>query len=377
MTGPAYPAARITAERVQPHLERDLAAARNAGERDVAPEADVQAIEAIINAAFWASLRREEGYSPTISLAFLSPEHAKNALMLEQTLPLEPDALTRLAPAVERPGIHLGVWRHQEELVVWGVIRHLPAICFVLEVIAPGLLVLKHSRGKDSGKFVNVAVLEADRIKVLNQNAAALPGCPNIVLSLLGFERTGPSTDSVNVLVQLAVSMRAHRRGGSLLVVPDNTDRWRESMLMPMRYSANPPFSGLTGLASRKAEEDSHWQEELRRTVDVIAGLTAVDGATVITDRYRLLAFGAKIGRREGFSRIDQVIVTEPIDGSEPAIVSPGQLGNTRHLSAAQFAHDQRDCVALVASQDDRFTIFSWSACEDMVHAHRVEALLL
>jgi DNA integrity scanning protein DisA with diadenylate cyclase activity len=55
----------------------------------------------------------------------------------------------------------------------------------------------------------------------------------------------------------------------------------------------------------------------------------------------------------------------------------PTQLGGTRHLSAAQFVHDQRDAIALVASQDGRFTIFKWSPCEDMVHAHRVEALLL
>ena len=33
----------------------------------------------------------------------------------------------------------------------------------------------------------------------------------------------------------------------------------------------------------------------LKRAVDAIAGLTAVDGATIINDRYDLLAFGAKI----------------------------------------------------------------------------------
>jgi hypothetical protein len=46
-------------------------------------------------------------------------------------------------------------------------------------------------------------------------------------------------------------------------------------------------------------------------------------------------------------------------------------------LSAAQFVFDQRDASALVASQDGRFTIFQWSPCDEMVHAHRVEALLL
>ena len=46
-------------------------------------------------------------------------------------------------------------------------------------------------------------------------------------------------------------------------------------------------------------------------------------------------------------------------------------------MSATQFVQDQRDAVALVASQDGRFTIFEWSPCEAMVHAHRIEALLL
>lgn len=38
---------------------------------------------------------------------------------------------------------------------------------------------------------------------------------------------------------------------------------------------------------------------------------------------------------------------------------------------------DDRLGVALVASQDGHFTIFKWSPCEQMVHAHRVETLLL
>jgi hypothetical protein len=74
---------------------------------------------------------------------------------------------------------------------------------------------------------------------------------------------------------------------------------------------------------------------------------------------------------------VPYVTVTEPIAGGSAEIVEPPQLGGTRHLSSAQFVHDQRDAIALVASQDGRFTIFAWSPCEGMVHAHRVEALLL
>src|SRR5207247_4282431 len=115
----------------------------------------------------------------------------------------------------------------------------------------------------------------------------------------------------------------------------------------------------------------------LARAVSGVAGLTAVDGAALLTTDYEVLAFGAKIVRRRGSTQIEQVRVTEPIEGAGAALVDPTQLGGTRHLSAAQFVHDQRDAIALVASQDGRFTIFAWSPCESMVHAHRVEALLL
>jgi hypothetical protein len=119
------------------------------------------------------------------------------------------------------------------------------------------------------------------------------------------------------------------------------------------------------------------WQDSIRRAVTMVAGLTAVDGATVISDQYEVLAFGAKITRRDGNPRVEQLIVTEPIAGSEPEIGNPATLGGTRHFSAAQFTQDQKDALALVASQDGRFTVFAWSPCEGMVHAHRVEALLL
>jgi hypothetical protein len=115
----------------------------------------------------------------------------------------------------------------------------------------------------------------------------------------------------------------------------------------------------------------------MRRPVESVAGLTAVDGAVVMSDRFDVFAFGAKIVRRRGSAPVEQVHLTEPIEGSVPDVVNPAALGGTRHLSAAQFVHDQRDVVALVASQDGRFTVFAWSPCENMVHAHRVEVLLV
>ena len=186
----------------------------------------------------------------------------------------------------------------------------------------------------------------------------------------------GSAEDPDDVMLRLAVSMRAHKRGGTLLVVPAGGDAWRESIVRPITYAVEPPFTELSELA-RDAPEDDPGHAALGRAVDAVAGLTAVDGATLLNDRYELLAFGVKIGRPQGRPRVEQVVVTEPIEGGTAEVVAPVQLAGTRHISAAQFAQDQPDSVALVASQDGRFTIFAWCAREGMVHAHRVESLLL
>lgn len=377
MSDPTYRTARDIAPRVQAHFARHLSSARERGRGGLSPEPDLAAVETIIDAAFWASLRREEGLMPKISLAFVPPEQAGQPLVFEQPLPLSPAGLAKLAPAVERPGIHLGVWPAGGDLKVWGTTRTLPAFCFVIEVVGSGLLVVKH-RAESFGKFVNVAVLEGDQIKIVDEAGSNIPDCPGVLKSLLGTDWPSRVAAPVSVLVQLAASMRAHGRGGALLVVPSGSTSWRDSILGPVLYSVHPPFSGLTDVLARQDESASHeWQEDLRRAVDAIAGLTAVDGATLVSDRYELLAFGAKITRRRGNPPVERVYVTEPIEGSVMTEASPAQLGGTRHLSAAQFVHDQRDASALVASQDGRFTIFTWSSCEDSVHAHRVEALLL
>jgi hypothetical protein len=170
----------------------------------------------------------------------------------------------------------------------------------------PGLLVIKHRRGDESGNFVNVAVLEGDQIKLVDEHASSLPDCPSLLTSLLGFDSPASWVDSVNVLVQLAVSMRAHKRGGILLVVPAGTESWRESIVRPIPYAVSPPLSVLVELLSATPDERRHlWHESLGRAVDAIAGLTAVDGATVLTDRYEVLAFGAKIARRKGSPQIE------------------------------------------------------------------------
>lgn len=369
MKTPAYSAAQDVAVSVQRHF----AAHRNGTSPELgemAPLPTAEEIAALLDAAFWASLRREESFVPKISLALLPAEQSASTLRFARPLSLEAADLARLAPAVERPGIHLGVWHGETGLSVWGSTRLLPPYCLVVEVVAPGLLVLKHSPAGHFGKFVNVAVVEGHRIKMVDQRSngsgegTSLGGLPSVL--------------SREILVQLASSMRAHGRGGALLIVPGGSDSWRESITEPIRYAVTPPFRELAELV---AESGTDRRRDVRlsalsRAVDMIAGLTAVDGATVISRACEVLAFGVKI-RRRGLAPADTVLVGEPVQESAELKCHPEELGGTRHISAAQFVYDQRDAFALVASQDGRFTALWWSPDEDIVRAQRLETLLL
>src|SRR5262245_11270760 len=268
----AYPAAQHVAAKVQEHFTHHLGPNLPAN-LQVPSLAD---IESIVDAGFWASLRREEGYVPKISLALVAPELVNQPILFGTPLVLSSTPLTKVAPAVERPGIHLGVWRFGDELRVWGTTRTIPAFAMVLEVAAPGLLVIKHHRG-DAGKFVNVAVLEGDQIKIIDEHASQLPDCPAMLTTLLGFDSPGSKGGRVNVLVDLAVSMRGHQRGGIILMVPSLDESWRQSIVHPIPYAIDPAFTGLADLMRRADDEheEREWLEELEDLLHHVAGLTA------------------------------------------------------------------------------------------------------
>lgn len=379
LSEPTYIAARMVASTIEAHFAKHLADARLNGAKHLADEPQARIIEAIIDVSFWASLRKEEGHSPKISIALLPPEQASQQLIFGNRLRLTPHNLTKLAPAVESPGIHLGVWFENDEIYVWGTTVAIPGICLVLEVVEPGLLVIKHSRTEGFGKFVNVAVLKGDEIKVIDEQNTSLLDCPALINSLLGMPLPLMLDDSVNIMVELAASMRTHGRGGLVLIVPSNADTWRESIVQPISYPVVPPFSSVTNLMKKDPDQrlNPAWQEALRRAIDIVGGFTAVDGATIISRDYEVMAFGAKIARAEMSLPVDQIITTEPVIDGTPIYIHPSKNGGTRHLAAAQFIFDQRDAIALVASQDGHFTVFAWAAQLNMVHAHRIDILLL
>jgi hypothetical protein len=375
---PTYKAAHTVASTIEQHFIKLHEIAIEKGEVDLATQPKANVIEKLIDVAFWSSLRKEEGHSPRISIAFLSPEQTSTPLRFAKKLAINPNTLTKIAPGIERSGIHLGVWEEDGELYIWGTTLTIPNFCFVVDVSEPGLIVIKHRRIYGIGKYTNVAVLKGEQIKIVDDRRGLVLDSPDLLKSLLDLTVLSSWNDPINIFIQLSVSMRVHGRGGTLLIVPKNQLDWMESIIQPIQYLVDQSFKGLSNLAKQGGNQtDIFSQSALRKEVEHLAGLTAVDGATIINNEFDLIAFGAKIGRAKGKPTVQQIAFSEPIIGGENKIVYPGELGGTRHFSAAQFVNDHPTAMALVASQDGHFTIFSWSEKQNMVMAHRIETLLL
>lgn len=377
---PTYLAAKMVSSVLHEHFEQQVVQVGNKVKKNpLAPEQFV--IEGIIDAAFWASLRHEEGYVPKISIAFLPPTTiGENNLVLEKTQRLTPHNLVKLSPAVILPGVHLGVWRDQDSLYIWGTTHSVPPFCFVLEVIEAGLLVVKQKNKDIGAKFINVAMLRGNQIKLVDEKQWGLfNDRPDILTALLGFPVSPEQGEDANILVEFALAMRRHGRGALMLVVPNHDEGWLKSIVQPIRYKFAPPYSVVPkdlGSDNDNRYADGY-QGQLRRSIDSIAGFTAVDGATVITRDHHLLAFGTKVARVDGRKPVKQILYSEPTAGGKRALRSIAELGGTRHLAAAQFAYDQHDALAMVASQDGFFTVFAWSDKLEIVHAHRIDMLLM
>ena len=90
MSEPRYPSAREVAPKIRAHFERFLPTATAASHPAMLAAPAVADVEAVVDAAFWASLRREENYLPRISLALLPPSGAAFTTWLLAMMPLPP-----------------------------------------------------------------------------------------------------------------------------------------------------------------------------------------------------------------------------------------------------------------------------------------------
>ena len=91
-----------------------------------------------------------------------------------------------------------------------------------------------------------------------------------------------------------------------------------------------------------------HIDRLLSDSAEFVASLSAVDGAIVLTDRFRVLGFGAEV--RVG-SRLERVKRVSDNLGKSGEYVRLESFG-TRHRSAFRFCWRRKNAVAFIVSQD-------------------------
>jgi hypothetical protein len=347
------------------------------GEPALLPDAPSRPqLEALIEAAFWASVRRDEGRPVSFALAYVEPEEGNTSFIFKQPVPFATEGLARLGPAIQNSDARIGVWPGDGgELKLWGYTT-LDYPCFEITVLAPGQLVVGFVTSNLAALFDRRAVFVDDRC-LRPQAALWSQVFPPDDPRLRGRGRR------VEAVLGIARAMRWHSGGGTLLVVPPG-EGWRGSIQEPLLYEPEPyfarAFEALERVLQASAPDERGFQagahagswrvllsdrfqqpeRELRHSLRSIGRLTAVDGATVLTSDLCVKGFGAKIRAVNADHHPTHVLVREPIEGIAEREVPISELGNMRHQSAAQFVFDQQDSLAVVASQDRTVTLLAW-----------------
>jgi hypothetical protein len=118
------------------------------------------------------------------------------------------------------------------------------------------------------------------------------------------------------------------------------------------RSYAGAPAKDPVGWEDYEASSDedlSELDEAIFEVAHLIAGLTAVDGAVVMTQRFELLGFAGEISG--GLSGVQTVAKALDIEADETVEESTEGVG-TRHRSAYRLCKELPDVIAVVISQD-------------------------
>jgi hypothetical protein len=316
----------------------------------------IEHISSLIEEVFAASFERVEGRHHRFCIAVCPKESVDERFLFKEDVPFDSDHLAKLSPALQAEQITIGVWPGADNpnLRIWGFWpeRMSDSSWSRRPKATHRLLLTVVDSGQILFEFDAFAGVEYVRTLITGTQTAEIELGANCLLndlySVLGSD--DEELDRFSAFRDIAIHMRSHGHGGTLLIVPPDDVKWRESV----DWSAY--------------EIEPYNRPRKRSITESIAQLTAIDGATIVTYDLTVLGFGRKISPRrdsnnlEESPNLDEVLVSKPFEQhkSEPRKVSDLNWG-TRHSSAARFVLDQQNGrLAIVASQDGRLSIFKW-----------------
>lgn len=363
-----------------------------------------ESLKAMVECAFWASLKAEEGRYPRFSMVYAHKRDCPSGLEFGSPRMLRKEEVAKLAPSLSRNNSRLGVVQRAggKGPIVWGVTQEYPFGCAEIRVVRPGRVMVE-AYGERLG------LVNGDKVHSLLRRRhwdGKLQGHLLWELAKTLGQSVGEQHSAVRskvlgtMLLQLTEAMHAHEHGGAIIVAPENDVAWKGSVAFghPLRQFAglrthferlieevkttdrtDPPQD----IASYFTRQRSRMNQDLTRLVETVGAFTAVDGATVLNDSLEVLGFGAKIRvkpksewRKPVECSLSDLVAGHRWDPRKHECEF-GELGGTRHQSAAFLVSKHRGVVVIVASQDGALSIVAWSTDLKRVTVTRKAEMLL
>lgn len=365
----------------------------------------------LISYCYQASLLTEELQKVTFRAVLVEPDDSQLpppwghlCLRFDQSRPLEPGVLAKLSAVVEFSRSLVGLRLGEQGFEIWGLVnsgsrwsasqysRRLPAQppteSLVLSVTAPGCLSLyagSHlianlNNGRIQGpgpEVLSSRWLEQVFLSVRHElealHASACKAEPPVEI-----DPKITRTLSQTTLRRALDHLRESGHGGSLLIVPaDQALLFSASnpyLNLNYRFSDSEPRRIFRGLltrvmrrlgqlfpeASRVEWEDyrgcqdgelNELDEAFENFSRSLAGMMAMDGAVLMTQRLEVLAFGTEIAGN--LPAVHEVEVALDIEAASTQTEGTAGVG-TRHRSVYRLCAQLPWLLALVQSQDGR-----------------------
>ncbi|HKR59491.1 MAG TPA: hypothetical protein VJS64_07130 [Pyrinomonadaceae bacterium] len=359
----------------------------------------VKQLDEILSTMIWASTQHEEGRLSRFAIAFAEPTLMDHlALSFELPKRLGTEELRKLAPAVLPRSGRIMVWPNSATKVLEiGGLQTTGLTSTTFRVLDPARVTISFP--------MNSVIVE-----ITGTRAGFISSDWNIKGQwMMAPKRAWPSETralfsflTVEVTEQILSRIRLLGHGGTVVFVPDNL-RWSKSVDTPIFYGSKQKLNEvepiveslrkeISGIASKTASEimksgieliaSARYQRAISDAARSVAYLSAVDGATILNNKFSVLAFGVKLKptkKKKASSTAEMVTIISPYEGTPTSDVPIDQeFRGTRHLSAARFVLNNPQAVAFVVSQDGGITglIMDKDSPDKMLAIKSLELLL-
>ena len=326
-------------------------------------------LDALLEAAFYASLYEEEGRRLEFGIAWQpEPRECAAVVAIGGAVRVTPANLAKLAPALASEGTTIAVRPERGELMAWalfGAGAHQP---LTVRVLGPGLLRVD---------YAGVARALYARGEILMYGGEHRVASPVQRLAKT-FSAWGNEEGILRAAVvgRLATLALTHNHGGMILIVPAGADTpagvrvhygvGDGSALLAQRYAnvlRDVPLADrlarLVGARPRTIDGRALVRDEAQiayaEALESVARLTAIDNALLLDTDLKVRGFGVQV--IEGDAPHADFRHSNPYSG-EIHTDDLATFKGTRHPAGVIFCMRQpREAAAIIASQDGNLSL--------------------